>query len=90
MTIVNAFSPEYVKTHMPQFLSKLQSESAREATGSISGTKSRAVRESVHGKNVDSISVFPKTQARSIDLTPRDFKTYSRAGTANTTKVKKK
>jgi len=88
--IINAFHPDYVKTHMPQFLSKLKADSEKVATGSTSGTKSRAVRESVHGKNVDSINVFPKTRARKIELAPKEFTTYSRAGVANTTKVKKK
>ena len=88
--LINAFHPDFVKTHMPEFLSKLKSDSEKEATGSTSGTKSRAVRESIHGKNVDSINVFPKTQARKAALAPREFTTYSKAGTANTTKVKKK
>jgi hypothetical protein len=86
MTIVNAFHPDYIKTHMPQFLSKLKSDSEREATGSTSGTKSRSVRESVHGKNVDSINVFPKTQERKINLVPKEFHTFSRAGNKQKTK----
>jgi hypothetical protein len=86
---VNAFHADYIKTHMPQFLSKLKSDSEKEATGSTSGTKSRAVRESVYGKNVDSINVFPKTQAKKAALEPKGFHTYSKAGTANTTQKKK-
>ena len=79
MTIINAFHKDYIKTHMPQFLSKLKSDSEKEATGSTSGVKSRAVRESVYGKNVDSINVFPKTRAA---LAPREFHTFTKAGYA--------
>jgi hypothetical protein len=90
MNIINAFHPDFVKTHMPEFLTKIKADSEREATGSTSGTRSRAVRESVHGKNVDTINTFPKTRARKAALAPREFTTYSKAGTANTTKEKKK
>jgi hypothetical protein len=86
MNIVNAFHPDFIKTHMPEFLSKLKSDSEKVATGSTNGAKSRAVRESVHGKNVDSINVFPKTQARKINLVPKEFHTFSRAGNKQKTK----
>ena len=61
---INAFHPDYVKTHMPEFQTKLRIESAQHANGVVNGAKSRIVRESVHGKNVDSITVFPKTKRR--------------------------
>jgi hypothetical protein len=81
---INAFHPLFVQTHMPQFLTTLRSAAAKEKTGSISGVKSKAVRESIHGKNVDSISSFPKTQAKKVELAPKEFHTYSKAGYAKT------
>jgi hypothetical protein len=60
---MNAFHPNYVKTYMPEFLTTLRTESNQIESGKINGAKSKAHRESVHGKNVDSISAFPKTKA---------------------------
>lgn len=62
---INAFHPAYVQTYMPEFMSKIRIESAQHANGVLNGGKSRIVRESVHGKNVDSITRFPKTKPRS-------------------------
>lgn len=64
MKTINAFHPDYVATHMPEFMTKVRIESSQHANGVINGGKSRAVRESVHGLNVNSIDVFPKTQPR--------------------------
>jgi len=75
---MNAFDPKYVETYMPEFLSKIRIESAQHANGVINGGKSRATRESVRGKNVDTISAFPKTKR--VSLEPTDFLIYSRAG----------
>jgi len=75
---MNAFHPDYVETYMPEFLSKIRIESAQHANGVINGGKSRATRESVRGKNVDTISTFPKTKR--VSLQPTDFLIYSRAG----------
>jgi len=75
---MNAFHPDYVETYMPEFLSKIRIESAQHANGVINGGKSRATRESVRGKNVDTISAFPKTKR--VSLQPTDFLIYSRAG----------
>jgi len=69
MTIINAFHPDYIKTYHPEFLTGLRISSAQYAQGVINGGKSKAKRESVHGKNVDSIERFPKTQSviRTLD-----------------------
>lgn len=64
MKPINAFHRDYVATHMPEFLTKIRVESSQHANGVVNGGKSRAVRESVHGLNVNSIDVFPKTQPR--------------------------
>ena len=60
---MNAFDPNYVKTYMPNLLKALRVESNQTESGKKNGAKSKAHRESVHGKNVDSISAFPKTKA---------------------------
>jgi len=74
---INAFSPLYVQTYMPEFLSTIRSESAAKANGEKFGAKSRATRESVNS-NVNTISAFPKTKR--VSLAPTDFLVYSRAG----------
>lgn len=76
---VNAFHPDYVKTYMPQFLCTIRVESSQYSNGVINGGKSRASREAVRGKNVDTISAFPKTKAR-VSLERTDFHVYSKAG----------
>jgi hypothetical protein len=76
---MNAFDPKYVETYMPEFLTTIRIESSQYTNGVINGGKSRASRESVRGKNVDTISAFPKTKAR-VSLKPTEFLVYSRAG----------
>jgi hypothetical protein len=77
-TILNCFHPDYVKTYMPEFLSTIRIESAQHANGVINGGKSRATREAVRGKNVDTIGAFPKTKR--VSLAPTDFHIYQKAG----------
>ena len=61
--VINAFHPDYVKTYMPEFLATIRLEATQKANGVVNGGKSKAKRESVHGKTVNSINVFPKTQS---------------------------
>lgn len=75
---MNAFHPDYVKTYMPEFLSKIRIESEQHSNGVINGGKSRATRESVN-KSANSINSFPKTKAKS-SLEPKEFLIFSRAG----------
>ena len=86
--IINAFHPDYVKTHMPQFLSSIRNESTQVQTGKANGAKSKATRETVN-KSAFTISTFPKTKAKKVSLELKQYFTFSRAGTANTTKEKK-
>jgi hypothetical protein len=76
---LNAFHPEYVRTYMPEFLTSLRVESNQYANGVINGGKSRASREAVKGKTVNTINVFPKTKAR-VSLAVTEFHVYSKAG----------
>jgi len=77
--ILNAFDPKYVETYMPEFLTTIRVESSQYTNGVINGGKSRASREAVRGKNVDTISAFPKTKPR-VSIARTDFHVYSKAG----------
>lgn len=76
---MNCFHPDYVKTYMPEFLSSIRIEEQQRKNGEKFGSKSRATRESVHGKTVNTINVFPKTQKR-VSLEITEFHVYSKAG----------
>lgn len=76
---MNAFHPDYVKTYMPEFLTQIRIESNQYSNGVIAGGKSKASREAVRGKSVNSINAFPKTKAR-VSLAPTEFLVFSRAG----------
>jgi hypothetical protein len=122
--LINAFHPDFVKTHMPEFLTAVKTDNthAESATNlsktvtKIRKTKpshgqlvgiSKVQRETEPNQKFQDISAFPKTRKRESmkslaagkkmtmaevaeELKPRGFHTYSKAGTANTTKVKKK
>jgi hypothetical protein len=105
--IINAFHPDYIKTYHPELLTAIKLESTQHANGVVAGGKSKATRENKHGKTVNSINVFPKTQSvqRTLEkakskavidemkrkiLAVTEFHMFSKAGTANTTKTKKK
>ena len=137
MTLVNAFHKDFVKTHMPQFLTSVRTDNRQSQAGSslskhvtekrktvpshgsLTGI-SKAQRETVPNQSFQDISAFPKTRkmvkgwerkkgremtmeqireeleakklttAQKAMLAPKEFHTFSKAGTANTTKVKKK
>ena len=74
---VNAFHKDYVKTYMPEFLSKLRTESEQVENGKKYGLRSRVTRENA-SVTVNTISTFPKTKR--VSLKPTDFLVYSRAG----------
>jgi len=86
--VINAFHPDYIKTYHPELLSSIKAEATQKANGVIAGGKSKATRESVHGRTVNSIHVAPKTRAKErVNLAPTDFHVFSKAG--NPTKGKK-
>jgi hypothetical protein len=88
MTVINAFHPAYVATHMPEFMTKMRKDANMTESGSFYGSRSRATRESVSGTSVNTITQFPKTKR--VSLAPKQVFYFSKAGTANTTKKKKK
>lgn len=81
MTVMNAFHPDYVKTHMPHVLASLKAEAIQVQNGKINGAKSKANREATGSKTVNTINVFPKTKAaKKINLDRTPYFTYSKAG----------
>ena len=77
--IVNAFHPDYIKTYHPELLSSIRSEASQKANGEASGAKAKATRESVN-KGAFTISTFPKTKSKRVDLKVKEFFTYQKAG----------
>jgi len=75
---INAFSPLYVKTYMPQFMASIRKEADQKANGVKYGAKSRATRQNVVDAEKSAISNFPKTKR--VSLAPTEFYMYSRAG----------
>jgi len=75
---INAFSPLYVETYMPEFLSTIRKEADAKANGMKYGTQARATRESDGRAKTSALSDFPKTKRVSIERT--DFFVYSKAG----------
>ena len=77
--IINAFHPDYVKTYMPEFLTGVQQDAQRIEAGK---TLSKHVTEKrktnplhgfIHG-------VSKAAKPLKVDLTPREFHIYNRAG----------
>jgi hypothetical protein len=75
---INAFSPAYVSTYMPEFISSIRKEAAQKANGVKYGTMARATRESDGTTKSSPLSDFPKTKR--ISLEPTEFFTYAKAG----------
>lgn len=75
---INAFSAEYVKTYMPQFMASIRKEADAKANGIKFGAKSRATRQNVVDAEKSAISSFPKTKR--VSLEPTQFYTYAKAG----------
>ena len=75
---VNAFHPKYIEIYMPEFLTKIRTESAQTANGVKYGGLARATRESDGKAVTSSLGAFPKT--KNVSLAPTTFHIYSRAG----------
>jgi hypothetical protein len=61
---INAFHPKFIETHYPELIKEGRIYSSKLVSGTVSGQKSKGARESIQGKNVNSILVFPKTKAK--------------------------
>lgn len=73
--VINAFHPDYVKTYHPDLMSGIRTESTQYVNGVINGGKSKKAREA---KNVAANTV--NTKSKKIDLSVKDYYTYSKAG----------
>lgn len=103
MTVINAFHPDYVKTYMKDFTDSIKmqnkhkmsshhmaeyTEELRKTNPSL-GTIHHLVKP-LHVNRAPEMMKPKKTAKQKIDLAPREFKIYSRAGTANVTPKGKK
>lgn len=61
--VINAFSPKYVETFMPEFCQSIRKEEKQRLNGLETGKKGRKTRESVLGIGACNIAEFPKTKA---------------------------
>lgn len=84
MTVINAFHPDYVKTHMPEFLTTLRTESRQTAAGQ---TLTNYVEETRKQKPMH--GTLSGISNKHVSMKPLEFMYYSRAGTKNTTAKKK-
>jgi hypothetical protein len=101
--VINAFHPDYVKTHMKEFTAsimvqnkhKLSSQHMTEYTEELRktnpslGTIHHMVKP-LHVMRAPEMMRPKKTAKERVDLAPREFKVFSRAGTANVTPKGKK
>ncbi len=76
--MINAFSPDYIKTYQPELLTNIKREADQIANGQKYGSMARATRENVVGE-FKSLNQFPKTKKR-VSIERTDFHVYSKAG----------
>jgi len=113
MTVINAFHPDYVKTHMPEFSAHVKHQNKYALTSQSMANLTikkrtqdktiplhvmRAPKRKV-GKDMTMAQVMDElaeikqkklSAKQRIDLAPKEFNIYSRAGTANVTPKGKK
>jgi hypothetical protein len=103
MTVINAFHPDYVKTYMKEFTASIMlqnkykkfshmmaeyTEELRKTNPSL-GTIHHMVKP-LHVNRAPEMMRPKKTAKERVDLAPREFKVFSKAGTANVTPKGKK
>jgi hypothetical protein len=83
---MNAFHPDYVQTHMPDFMSNFRRESHAITEGKKAAARPRKTRELDGQIQAEALSSPAKRKKRTtypaprIDLAPRQYRTYSKAG----------
>lgn len=102
--IINAFHPDYCKTHMKDFIASIMvqnkhkksshhmaeyTEELRKTNPSL-GTIHHMVKPLHVNRAPEMMRPKKKTAKEMVDLAPREFNVYSRAGTANVTPKGKK
>ena len=62
MTIINAFHPDYVKTYMPEMMTKIRAEQKAKENGQLYGAKAREREPALDQPKSNTINRFPKTE----------------------------
>lgn len=93
MTTINAFHPDYIKTHEPTFMKEFRTfEANRQAAAALSAhvevkRKTKPSHGTLYGisdKVVDSHMMRPKEMMKKSSIEPREFHTYQKAGMPRT------
>lgn len=100
---MNAFHPDYVKTHMKEFLSSIMVQNKHKKSSQMMAEYTEELRKTnpslgtihhmvkpLHVSRSPDMMRPKKTAKERVDLAPREFNIYSRAGTANVTPKGKK
>lgn len=77
---MNAFHPQYVQTYMPEFMANFRRESHAITEGKKAAARPRKNRQSDGQHHAAPLSDFPKTKKASVNLEPRQYYTFSKAG----------
>ena len=102
--IVNAFHKDYVKTHMKEFTASIMVQNKHKKSSQMMAEYTEELRKTnpslgtIHhmvkplhvNRAPDMMRPKKKTTKERVDLAPREFKVFSRAGTANVTPKGKK
>jgi hypothetical protein len=97
--VINAFHPHYVKTHMKEFTASIMVQNKHKISSQQMAEYTEELRKTnpnlgtIHGisKPLHVNRATPKVPAKQrVDLAPKEFKVFSRAGAANVTPKGKK
>lgn len=103
MTVINAFHKDYVKTHMKEFTASIMVQNKHKMSSHMMAEYTEELRKTnpalgtihhmvkpLHVNRAPEMMRPKKTAKERVDLAPREFKVFSRAGTANVTPKGKK
>lgn len=97
MTVINAFHKDFVKTYMPEINAHLKKENKYEMASQMMATyvdnkrKTDPAHGTIHSllkpmhvvRAPEDLKRKKPTTKERVDLAPKEFKIFSRAGTAN-------
>ena len=100
---IHAFHPDYVRTHMKEFLASIMVQNKHKKSSQMMAEYTEELRKTnpslgtihhmvkpLHVNRAPEMMRPKKTTKERVDLAPREFKIFSRAGTANVTPKGKK
>lgn len=100
---INAFHPDYVKTYMKEFTASIMVQNKHKMSSQMMADYTEELRKTnpslgtihhmvkpLHVMRAPEMMRSKKTAKERIDLAPREFKVFSKAGTANVTPKGKK